>query len=263
MPRTVAAAGLVLTCVFSSMWVGACFASIDRSKIVDDAGADSAADALSGDAAVGCVGATLCDDFERTELLGPWSTLTIDRGGIAQIGSTQAHSGQKSLSIFLPAGTAAGAYFVSRPQPVASRSKLHYSMFVPAPPDRATMNVMSITFTYAGGRSVDIYLSLKGMTSLVAFLTTESMNGTPDAYDSLAGATLVTNRWVDVELDLQHTVTPSVATLTYDGKVVADALPLPRALPAGVPVLTAGINYGSTGSAVTVYFDDVRLDVTP
>ena len=88
--------------------------------------------------------------------------------------------------------------------------------------------------------------------------------GTVTYGNAIGTAPLVTGRWVVVwPIEVDHTVTPQLATFTYDGVVVVDRKPTCALVSAVGATIIVGSDFASPGPALRIDFDDLRVDITP
>lgn len=236
-----------------------CFAQIDRSKLdASDGGADAETDPTDCDAA------TLCDDFERTTLLGPWFERGGDKDTRTELSSRRARSGTRSFEVGVPDSLGGGGYLRTSSTTVARQTRFHFSLFVESTFTERTVSATRLGYRYDGGREVDVYVGLEGRSSTVAFVLVER-GVAPEVHYALMGrkANLVRGRWVDVSIELEHDATPTLGTLRYDGELVLERAPLPRDIPPRAVSLEFGLTYADRGPPAVFAFDDVRFDAVP
>ncbi|MBX3223325.1 MAG: hypothetical protein KF795_22625 [Labilithrix sp.] len=238
--------------------------SEDRS-VEDAAAADGQEDAPVGDGGASdrssadfCAGATFCDRFERTDPTGEWDPPKVSNGSSLTLTTMRAHSGTSAMRTSFATGGSSAA--LHKTLGTAKKVRLEYAVYLEELPMR-DINIGSIDYHFAG-RSNGVYFVFGGGQ---AKATEQEINdqGTMTHNGSLGAVALVTGRWVVLTIEVDHTVTPQLATLTYDGVVVADRKPLARSYPPSAPKIVAGSDYASPGAAFRIDFDDLRVDLTP
>ncbi len=236
----------------------------DRSTPEGDASGDQQTGAdVSADGAAGfCQGATFCDQFERAlgDTKGPWEAVFSKPGSSVDLTADRARSGAKSLRTILadPAGTAAG--MVTSTPDIVKRGRLAWAMFIGVAPARS-VNISGLQLRY-GARNNTILIQIDA-SNKVAAIEQEFVDTDLTYLETVATASLVVGRWVEISIEVDVSVTPALVTLRYDGATIADHVPLARSYSSGATGLFIGSSFAGPGAPFTMDFDDVRFDLVP
>lgn len=192
-----------------------------------------------------CTGATFCDSFERTAILGPWDTSDVKLDATLSPSKARARSGAASLFTTLSASEGSSAYLVER-LPNLSRFRLSFSVFSASVP----------------GRSLSVGAVLRTSTKSLPF---GLLFSSPARYVLVIGdtreiATFEAGRWVDLAFTFD--LSSQRVTVTYDGKRFGESYS--AALdPADLTLLVGAEATSLSGLPSSVFVDDVRVDAEP
>lgn len=225
-----------------------------------EAGGDAAlaADAADGAAADPCVGAVLCDRFERDTVDGVWASAYTDHGGTLAIDETTSTSPSRSLAMFVPASGDPHAQLSAPDYPNVSHARVAFSMKCGAP--NRSISLMRLQLDEDNrGAVIDIFM-FDGR-----FVMDENVFGTPSAgyadYPVTAG--FIPDKWQRWTLELDATGPAAVGIVTLDGvERIRTTLKNSYAKGAVLKVL-AGAFYAPDGPAQTVHYDDVSITILP
>lgn len=242
----------------------------DAGASLDEAGADGPvaradggdAGATGSDASDGavpdlCVGAVLCDKFERDAPDGDWSSIYTDHGGTVTIDKTTSSSPTRSLAIFVPPSGDPHGQLSTVGYPNVAHARVAFSMKAGAP-NRA-ISLMRIQLDANDrGAAIDVFM-FDGR-----FVLDENVFGSPSGTyaDYILPAGFLPDTWQRWTLELDATGSKAIGVVTLDG-VERIRMTLVNSFSRGVLKVLMGAFYATDGPPKTIRFDDVAITILP
>lgn len=213
-----------------------------------------------GDGGDFCAGALFCDRFERTTLVGDWTTQGTATGSSLTLVPTTGRAGSSGLRVSLASDQGTRAVLSKDITVSAPRFRLSFSMFNAAGSAMRAVNGPAILIN-DGATQDGILLVLYGDRLVLA--EQEFVNDTQAAYVEHGMVSVIVDRWVDVVMELDRTSSPRKVTVSYDGKAFVDKVTLQSPFAKAPNLVFFGSGFAAAGSAVTFDLDDVRIDALP
>lgn len=205
-----------------------------------------------------CPPTSFCDGFEgRTDVLGLWDKEEVVPGCSIEL-TTHARTGSGALRVTLaPQQDAKGR--ITKAFPQAKKVRVQYAQFFPSAQQRG-INLATVQFDYpTRGNGIFVVLG-SGMIGVAE----QELAGGAESFFKLftPSVPVVAGRWVDVDVDVDLSVTPPLLRASYDGASIAsDALS--RSYPLAGPVIFIGASFAAAGPMTVLDIDDVIVTVTP
>jgi hypothetical protein len=221
-----------------------------------EAGGDVSSAGDSGDAGEAgpvdpCVGATMCDRFERDQPQGDWASLYEDNGGSLKLDLSTYTSAVKSLAMHVPPANLPHAQLSSINFPNVAHVLVAFAMKTGAP-DRQ----MSLMRLQLESLSFDLFM-------LGDHFVADENGPPPGAYfDYTIQSGFKAGVWQRWTMELDAKVAPAVGIVTIDG-VERLRKPLKNAFARGSFNVLMGSFYAPDGPARDVSFDDVSITILP
>ena len=222
-------------------------------------GADGEAGA-QGDGGDFCAGALFCDRFERTTLVGDWTTQGTAAGSSLTLVPTAGRAGASGLRVSLAPEQGTRAVLAKDITVSTSRVRLAFAMFNPAGSAMRAVNGPAILVN-DGAIQDGILLVLYG--DHLALAEQQFVNSAQVFYAERGMVNVIADRWIDVVMELDRTSSPRKVTVSYDGKVFVDRVTLQAAFAKAPNLVFFGSGFAAAGSAVAFDLDDVRIDALP
>ena len=203
-------------------------------------------------------GALICDDFERTTLLGGWDNVLLVNGGTQEI--VEGTPFGRALAVAVPAGSSGvakaclqrgereqiGFYFTYR-----SRLRVN------ALPDTGGVNVNEVYFHRENDHRASVFFALRS--NVIALFEQDCAPGCSEQRSYDLGSFTI-GEWHDVAVRVDFRMKPSRLIAEIDGTVVHSNVSAVGLAPGAVEI-TAGINYTTTPhGAADVHVDRVAVE---
>lgn len=250
-----------------------CSLFVDTSDLAGDLAADASSD-VQGERASGEGGdssarvdadggkacdATFCDDFDDGALGATWTSTTLTKSGVLELGAT-AHSAPNALRARFETSTPQGDRdaFLEKDLGRGTRLRCDFFVFVEVPPESDFVDIVRVRTTAAGVADYNLLFGVSpvgGATFREDLFLTDGGCGCPRKEASPPAVPL--SRWVAVTLETDF----ATASLSYDGRVVA-AGPFAGFTPSSNVFVAIGTRAYKQQPSV-VLFDDVSCSLAP
>lgn len=198
---------------------------------------------------------TFFDGFERTALLGDWSSQTGSLGTLL-LSTNVPKTGSKILRSQIPVSEGAPKNLERLLGPV-QKAELSFAIRIAAPSAR-TVRFGGLRYSHSGGaRETSLFLAIDG--SKVA-LVEEEMPGSH--YIKHGERNFSFNHWVDVVAEIDQTKSPQTVKLWFNTEVMFDG-ELERDFSPATATLIAACSHATAGPATDVDVDDIRIEWLP
>jgi hypothetical protein len=214
-------------------------------------------DAREGGPVDPCVGAVLCDDFERDLVQGNWGSLYENEGGTLKLDPTTSTSPTKSLAMHVPASGDPHAQLYSIDYPNVAHVRAAFSMKTGAPDRQLALFRIQLAANSRAG-VFDLFMLPN------RFVADEQVFGSPSAgyFDYPIQSGFKPNVWQRWSFELDATVMPALGIVTLDGVEVIRKQ-LTNTYAKGRLNVYVGAFYAPDGPVRDVSYDDVSITILP